>query len=735
MRWAVLTSDIGIFFPAAFTFVTVFYAGKKFEELAWALSVILLQPGHFQVHFVSDGLLKSVSLFYKDYFASVLFCFALNHKQMSAYYAPAFFAYLFGKSLQKKHPFLEVIKLGVIVIGTFAICWGPFLHSKAAALGVLSRLVPFQRGIFEDYVANFWCASSLLFKWKQIFSTSLLAGLALVATSLSLLPSVVQQIRAPSYCGFLFTHFNTSLSFYLFSYQVHAKSILLPLLPASLLILEDFMLNRGMIFCAMFSICSFPPGEAMAWYGKATLSLTKAFIRQSRLMGCLLNLAYMFVKPPPRFPFIFEACNSMLVFGCLILLGVLKSKAMVRSKNQTLADQVSSISIEESVNQKLQTPLETIVKDSFSDTSSNLSYFEMAVGKSKVNFELGTGGGVGTSGKTPDTKLLYLKYKFDNELGAKIYQDGMDRYCVKIEEQPSELRDLVPMVYSGDRYFNDLDMTYLVVHNSNIVDKWGMIGTKEKVDAKPKEAPLVLNKQNIKLRRINDMMRVNTDYTFMGLYKDLIAIKCILLQRSRSNQQPMQSCESNINSIISQGPTDLDSNISTEASVNQKINTPLETIVEDNYSDSSSKLSYLEMASSSSKVNFDLGPSHEGESSGRAPEHQLLFLKFQFVNELGAKIYKDGMERYCVKVEDRRDDMRDMVPVVYSGNRYFDDQGFMYIVVLNPSIVDKWGMIGTKEKIGVEPEEAPPALNKTNLKLQRVNDMTRVNIDNIFLGL
>ncbi|MCO5571286.1 hypothetical protein L7F22_025024 [Adiantum nelumboides] len=50
-----------------------------------------------------------------------------------------------------------------------------------------------------------------------------------------------------------------------------------------------------------------------------------------------------------------------------------------------------------------------------------------------------------------------------------------------------------------------------------------------------------------------------------------------------------------------------------------------------------------------------------------------------------------------------------------------------------PSIVDKWGMTGTKEKVDVDPEEAPPALNKPNLKLQRVNDMTTVNTDNIFL--
>ncbi|MCO5574639.1 hypothetical protein L7F22_028428 [Adiantum nelumboides] len=116
------------------------------------------------------------------------------------------------------------------------------------------------------------------------------------------------------------------------------------------------------------------------------------------------------------------------------------------------------------------------------------------------------------------------------------------------------------------------------------------------------------------------------------------------------------------------------------------------------------------MEASSTKVSFDLGPDNEGESLDKAPDHQLLFLKFQFENDSGAKIYKEGMERYCVKVENRRGEMSDMVPIIYSGDQYFDDQGFMYIVVLNPIIIDKWEMIGIKEKVDVEPEEAPPTL-------------------------
>ncbi len=63
-----------------------------------------------------------------------------------------------------------VLRLGFVVIATFACIWAPFLLSESGALGVIARLAPLRRGLFEDYVANFWCASSPLIKWKQLFS-------------------------------------------------------------------------------------------------------------------------------------------------------------------------------------------------------------------------------------------------------------------------------------------------------------------------------------------------------------------------------------------------------------------------------------------------------------------------------------------------------------------------------------------------------------------------------------
>ena len=144
----------------------------------------------------------------QDVLGSVLFCLSLNHKQMSMYYAPAFFAHLLGKCLQRRSMagkvdpggFLyalffysvgrlqacmssckeasqimcmqvgAVARLGLAVAATFTVVWAPFLGAPGGALAVLQRLVPLRRGLFEDYVANFWCATSPLVKWKRLLS-------------------------------------------------------------------------------------------------------------------------------------------------------------------------------------------------------------------------------------------------------------------------------------------------------------------------------------------------------------------------------------------------------------------------------------------------------------------------------------------------------------------------------------------------------------------------------------
>ncbi|KAF7811250.1 putative dolichyl pyrophosphate Man9GlcNAc2 alpha-1,3-glucosyltransferase [Senna tora] len=365
MRWTVLSSDALIFFPAVLYFIIVYYKQPSKihkSDIGWHTAMLLLNPclvlidhGHFQYNCISLGLTTgavAAILTGEDLFACVLYCLALNHKQMSAYFAPAFFSHLLGKCLRRKYPLLEVSKLGLVVLGTFAAVWWPYLYSMESILEiilssnskttqVLSRLAPFERGIYEDYVANFWCASSILIKWKRLFSTQSLKILSFTATILTCLPSMAQQIKSPSNRGFLYGLLNSSISFYLFSFQVHEKSILLPLLPASLLAVEEpflfswfmqfAMLSMFPLICrdglilaylasfALFILLFNAPGrrgikECNYYFTPRIMRLTLCFC------SFILHIVYLVLRPPEKYPFLFEALIMNLCFSQFVLI-------------------------------------------------------------------------------------------------------------------------------------------------------------------------------------------------------------------------------------------------------------------------------------------------------------------------------------------------------------------------------------------------------------------------------
>ncbi|GFR52766.1 hypothetical protein Agub_g15367, partial [Astrephomene gubernaculifera] len=183
---------------------------------------------------------------------AVLYCLALNHKQMSLFFAPAFFAHLLGWALHGRgrrgaaDRAAAVAQLGATVLASFAVCWAPYLGSVSQAAQVLARIFPVRRGLFEDYVANWWCASSLgPLKWKTRFTGAVLLRAAAGATLAAAAPAMTHQILGrggagagaggPTRWGLLRCMANSGFAFFMFSYQVHEKSILLPLLPLSLL--------------------------------------------------------------------------------------------------------------------------------------------------------------------------------------------------------------------------------------------------------------------------------------------------------------------------------------------------------------------------------------------------------------------------------------------------------------------------------------------------------------------
>ncbi|KAJ4902335.1 hypothetical protein Rs2_16286 [Raphanus sativus] len=361
MRWTVFSSDALIFFPAALFFVLVYHRNRAKSEVAWHIAMILLNPclilidhGHFQYNCISLGLTVgaiAAVLCGSEVLTCVFFTLALSHKQMSAYFAPAFFSHLLGKCLRRKNPVLSVLKLGIAVIVTFVVVWWPYLHSVDDLLMVLSRLAPFERGIYEDYVANFWCTTSILIKWKKLFTTPSLKSMSLAATVLASLPSMVQQILSPSNEGFLYGLLNSSMAFYLFSFQVHEKSILMPFLAATLLALKipdhfnhltyyalfsmfpllcrDKLLLPYLTLHFLFTLIYHSPGTHITLPKTKTSSFSFTsfpgyvfLLRTHFFISVLLHVVYLTIQPPSKYPFLFEALIMILCFSYFVMFAI-----------------------------------------------------------------------------------------------------------------------------------------------------------------------------------------------------------------------------------------------------------------------------------------------------------------------------------------------------------------------------------------------------------------------------
>lgn len=68
------------------------------------------------------------------------------------------------------------------------------MTASPCCLQVLTRIFPVRRGLFEDYVANWWCASSLLVKWKTAFPPHVMLRAAAGATLAAAAPAMLHQV-------------------------------------------------------------------------------------------------------------------------------------------------------------------------------------------------------------------------------------------------------------------------------------------------------------------------------------------------------------------------------------------------------------------------------------------------------------------------------------------------------------------------------------------------------------
>ncbi|CAG8959985.1 hypothetical protein HYFRA_00012702 [Hymenoscyphus fraxineus] len=288
MRATVVVSEYLVFIPAAVIFVRRLskLQGVNTWNASIALTAILMQPGtilidhvHFQYNTVMLGLvLASMSSVLAGRFmwSCIFFVLALGFKQMALYYAPAMFAYLLGVCLFPRLNLPRFLGIAVVTIASFAVlllplCLGalydssrgidarPDLHGHKAPLPIfpqysylldyrawyypivqqlaqmIYRVFPFARGLFEDKVANFWCALNVVVKLRH-YPSEILQRASLLLTLGSITPACLVIFLKPRKELLPLALATTAWGFFLFSFQVHEKSVLLPLMPMTVLL-------------------------------------------------------------------------------------------------------------------------------------------------------------------------------------------------------------------------------------------------------------------------------------------------------------------------------------------------------------------------------------------------------------------------------------------------------------------------------------------------------------------
>ncbi|KFQ16103.1 Dolichyl pyrophosphate Man9GlcNAc2 alpha-1,3-glucosyltransferase [Leptosomus discolor] len=373
MRTTVFVADLLVYIPAVILYCfSLKETSTKKKASIWGVCIalcillypglILIDHGHFQYPLsLGFALWGVLCLSYDwDLLGSVAFCLALNYKQMELYHSLPFFCYLLGKCFKKglkgKGSAL-LIKIAGIVVASFAVCWLPFCTDMEQIMQVLRRLFPIDRGFSIRSVANIWCSLSVLIKIKNIVSPQTQLKLSFAVTFLSVLPTCIKLTVQPSLRGFKFALVSCALSFFLFSFQVHEKSILLVSVPVCLIVNEipfmatwfllvstfsmlPLLLKDGLLLAyavtmpaflsacvASFSIFEKTSAEDlqlkpfslslkgyMSWFKSFPKIVRSLFLLSVTLMG-VLSLLSAAVHPPQRLPHLFPV--SVSIISCL----------------------------------------------------------------------------------------------------------------------------------------------------------------------------------------------------------------------------------------------------------------------------------------------------------------------------------------------------------------------------------------------------------------------------------
>lgn len=380
MRMSSIISQLVFFVPAVMGLLHQLGTQKKnltrmnhiivIALILYLPALVLIDHGHFQYNSVMLGLfLLSVGDLIKGnlMLASVWFMSSVLFKQMALYYSPFIFVYILARLFTPKKTlgatilsfsFGRLVVVGLTVIVTTIIMVFPFLlaasnGSEAVSLikQILIRMFPFERGLFEDKVANFWCSTNLVVKYSQRFTHEQLKLMSLACTIGAFTPpcvmifwkSIRRQSHNPDYVIYGFSA--TAWAFYLFLFQVHEKTVLVPLVPTLFLLLTTDRstiahvqwINNVSIFSlfpllkkdglslqyySMFLMINWLMGgftlstkSNMLWPSGSNL-LSKLVIVSSYLVIPIYHLVEHNIPPPSRFPDLWVIANTTFSFAC-----------------------------------------------------------------------------------------------------------------------------------------------------------------------------------------------------------------------------------------------------------------------------------------------------------------------------------------------------------------------------------------------------------------------------------
>ena len=205
--------------------------------------MIIIDHGHFQFNNVMHGFfVYAIFFLYSENYilAIISYSFCINFKQMGLYYAIPFPLYVIKKMFfnnskkENNNIILSLIYVGIyglITLITNVVIYLPWLKSKRIN-DVFSRIFPVRRGIFEDKVATFWCTINIFIKLNNLFQLSHLFKFALILTIFGCTIPIYSIFKCEKITKRICTQcfFIVSFAFYLFSFHVHEKTIIVPFL-------------------------------------------------------------------------------------------------------------------------------------------------------------------------------------------------------------------------------------------------------------------------------------------------------------------------------------------------------------------------------------------------------------------------------------------------------------------------------------------------------------------------